>query len=177
MVGGFPEPSSASLQASFSGQQLWHSSFEPKNHEEPLGKRAVSYAFTITASLNKSSMMGSLSSSFNLFSSIDNAMASLAGLRGQRRQRQRPWLLWLRAPATLQLPGLFWHLARLSLRASGSSQHCPSPRARGSEALRRLQPQPFQVVGAGRQGMKDIFNLHQGLAISIQRNCLTFLCD
>jgi hypothetical protein len=28
-----------------------YNSFEPKNHEEPLGKRAVSYAFTITASL------------------------------------------------------------------------------------------------------------------------------
>ena len=28
-----------------------HNSFEPKNHEEPLGKGAVSYAFTITASL------------------------------------------------------------------------------------------------------------------------------
>lgn len=26
-------------------------SFEPKNHEEPLGKGAVSYAFTIAASL------------------------------------------------------------------------------------------------------------------------------
>ncbi|CAN0535826.1 unnamed protein product [Rangifer tarandus platyrhynchus] len=61
------------------------------NHEEPLGKGAVSYAFTITASLDKSSMMGSLSSSFNPFSSIDNAMASSAGLRGQRWQR--PFLL------------------------------------------------------------------------------------
>lgn len=28
-----------------------YNSFEPKNHEEPLGKGAVSYAFTITASL------------------------------------------------------------------------------------------------------------------------------
>ena len=30
-----------------------HNSFEPKNHEEPLGKGAVSYAFTITASLDE----------------------------------------------------------------------------------------------------------------------------
>nr|CAI9711152.1 unnamed protein product [Rangifer tarandus platyrhynchus] len=43
------------------------------------------------SSLDKSSMMGSLSSSFNPFSSIDNAMASSAGLRGQRWQR--PFLL------------------------------------------------------------------------------------
>lgn len=42
-----------------------------------------------------------------------------------------PGLLWLRAPAARQLPGLSWRLARLSLRASGSSpQHRPTPRAR-----------------------------------------------
>lgn len=28
-----------------------YNAFEPKNHEEPLGKGAVSYAFSITASL------------------------------------------------------------------------------------------------------------------------------
>lgn len=36
--------------------------------------------------LTKSSMMGSLSSSFNPFSGIDNAMAGSAGLRGRRRR-------------------------------------------------------------------------------------------
>ncbi|CAN0179850.1 unnamed protein product [Rangifer tarandus platyrhynchus] len=61
----------------------------------------------------------------------------------------------------ISAPGLFWHLARLSLHTSGSSpQHCPTPRARDSEALRQPQPQPLQVSGAGRRGMKDIFNLH-----------------
>nr|CAI9702008.1 unnamed protein product [Rangifer tarandus platyrhynchus] len=45
------------------------------------------------SSLDKSSMMGSLSSSFNPFSSIDKAMASSAGLCGQRWWR---WLFLLR---------------------------------------------------------------------------------
>ncbi|CAI9167484.1 unnamed protein product [Rangifer tarandus platyrhynchus] len=71
----------------------------------------------------------------------------------------------LQAPATLQLLGLFWHLARLSLRASGSSpQHSPTPHTRDSEALRRPQPRPLQVARAGCRGIKNIFNLHQSLA-------------
>lgn len=58
-----------------------------------------------------------------------------------------PGLLWLRAPAARQLPGLSWRLARLSLRASGSSpQHRPTPRAR----LRGgRSPGPFKSRGRG----------------------------
>ena len=182
MVVGSPEPSSAGLQASFSGQQLWHNSFEPKNHEEPLGKGAVSYAFTITASLDKSSMMGSLSSSFNPFNSIDNTMASPAGLHGQRWWR-RPFLLWdcsgYGLPprcSSLDCSGIY-SSPQPPCRWLLSTQHHPVPRARDSEALRRPQPRPLQVTWAGRRGMKDIFNLHQSLAMSIQRNCLTFLCE
>nr|CAI9696685.1 unnamed protein product [Rangifer tarandus platyrhynchus] len=51
-----------------------------------------------------------------------------------------PGLLWLRAPATLQLPGLFWHLARLSFCASArllGTAPCP---ARLSEAAAAPAP-------------------------------------
>jgi hypothetical protein len=71
------EPSSAGLKTSFSGQQCdpKYNSFEPKSHEKPVGKRAVSYAFTITASLDEEL-------SFSWFSCIDNTMVGFPGLCG-----------------------------------------------------------------------------------------------
>lgn len=51
--------------------------------------------------LTKSSMRGSLSSSFNPFRGIDSAMAGWARLRGLRLLAVAPGLLWLRTPAAL----------------------------------------------------------------------------
>ena len=150
MVGGSLEPSSAGLQASFSGQQLWHNSFEPKNHEEPLGKGAVSYAFTITASLDKSSMMDFLSSSFNPFSSIDNAMASSAGLRGQRWWR-RPFLLRDCSAGSRRAAAPWAVLASSSPQppcprlVSSAPPHAPHTRLWGSEAA--TAPAPSRCGG------------------------------
>lgn len=67
-----------------------HNSFEPKNHEEPLRKQAVSYAFTIAASLDEEL----------------NERLFVLLLEPIQRHRQRmagsavrdPGLLWLRTP-------------------------------------------------------------------------------
>lgn len=86
--------------------------------------------------LTKSSMRGSLSSSFNPFRGIDSAMAGWAGLRG-RRLRQlvvAPGLLWLPPPAALSRS--LSSLARWTVPTSScppaatDPQHRLTPRAR-----------------------------------------------
>lgn len=86
--------------------------------------------------LTKSSMRGSLSSSFNPFRGIDSAMAGWAGFRG-RRLRQlavAPGLLWLPPPAALSRS--LSSLARWTVPTSScppaatDPQHRLTPRAR-----------------------------------------------
>lgn len=79
--------------------------------------------------LTKSSMTGSLSSSFSPFSGIDNAMAGSATLRGRRRRLLLlRGLLGLRAPAALRCASL--DSPGVELASGSAAQHRPTPRAR-----------------------------------------------
>lgn len=102
--------------------------------------------------LTKSSMRGSLSSSFSPFRGIDSAMASWAGLRGRRLR------LWLRGCSGCGfLPLARWlagSLAHWTVRASS----CPwlrssAPPHASRATLRGLRSLPLQTAGRSPVGV------------------------
>ncbi|ELK11299.1 hypothetical protein PAL_GLEAN10008464 [Pteropus alecto] len=103
------------------GGDIKYNSFEPKNHEEPPGKGAVSYAFTITASLDEELSDGLFVLLLQLVQWHGPCMAGWRGSTDCRRGRFCSGAARVWASVAPRLPGQSRRPARL--RFSSSAPH------------------------------------------------------